>query len=43
VYDDDADTGNAKMFTAEELGQAVLSAAGLDPSEYISSGKMRGD
>ena len=43
VYDDDADTANVKMFTAEELGQAVLSAAGLDPSEYIASTKMRGD
>ena len=31
VYDDDADTANVKMFTAEELGQAVLSADGLDP------------
>jgi hypothetical protein len=31
------------MVTADEVGQAVLSAAGLEPSEYISSGKMRGD
>jgi DNA-binding winged helix-turn-helix (wHTH) protein len=38
------DSGGAKMFTAEELGQAVLSAAGLAPEQQFNpSMKPRDD
>ena len=43
VYDDDAGAASVKMFTAEELGQAVLSAAGLDPTEFSAPLKLQRD
>lgn len=33
------DLANVKMFTAAELGQAVLSAAGLDPEQFTPDPK----
>ena len=43
VVESNDDDPNSRMFTAEELGQAVLSAAGLDPEQIASSPKQRGE